>query len=333
MIPEWFRRAVPPADSSAAAPCIVAFGKHPAWDDHLNEEDPWPGCLRELKDWLYVRGISGCIDRGDWDPATLGTAPSAFNHIIIWQRHAESVAAILWTSADAKGRDQYPMVVAASVPRTTPRDAERAASHRSHESVLQIALRHLARLRETCLTLRDPLPVLEAVRAASREFAAQVSVPPRTPTPVVLPSRQVAGLSQILRGLTAGADVISRVAAHAARERSRARGVSGTVHQSTAIHLRVPALARVGLGESGPAWVAVLRVLVEEGEPPTEAVSIEAPDQRVVDLLFGRPRPEHAALLGMPRSVEPTCDCVPAQEADESVQRAVRHLLEGTGPA
>ena len=336
MIPEWLRHIVPRTDRqpNASGPCIVAFGKHPAWDDHLAEEGHWTPGLRDLKDWLYVRGIAGCIDRGLWDPHTLGVSPTPFNHILVWQRTADSIAAIVWASADAKGRNRYPMVVAASVPRYAVQDREAAQCPHAHEDMLDAALRHLAGLRESCLGLGEPPAVMLAVRNASLELASRLAQSPRKALPVVQRSIESIRLSQIAQGRPPHShDTLRAIAIHAARGLSRLSQVEGLPESHSAFHLRVPLLSHAALGESGRAWVSVLGGLLADVDPQGDRLSIEAPDEGVVDLVFGSPRPEHAALLGMPRLVEPTADTIPVGEVDEQTQLAVRGLLQQTRPA
>lgn len=98
---------------------LAAFGKHPAWADHIPDDlgldHPR---LIEVKQVLYVQGIGGNVDGGTWDK--LDPAHRIpFGHLFLWRTGSggngdgEIVAGRLWHSKDGKGRDRYPMVACA----------------------------------------------------------------------------------------------------------------------------------------------------------------------------------------------------------------------------
>jgi len=45
---------------------VAAFGKHPAWDDHIDDIGLDMDTLIAAKRILYVQGIGGNIDSGSW---------------------------------------------------------------------------------------------------------------------------------------------------------------------------------------------------------------------------------------------------------------------------
>ena len=123
---------------------LAAFGKHPAWNDHMEDINLDTLALLEAKRYLYLQGISGQIDTGAWDPpppratqdAGLRTqnsgqgtrdAPPAsgipqsafriphFNHWLLWHRPGEILLGRLLASTDGKGRARYPLVILAHI--------------------------------------------------------------------------------------------------------------------------------------------------------------------------------------------------------------------------
>jgi hypothetical protein len=108
-------------DPAGAGPQVylAAFGKHPGWDDHMDDIGLETEVLFQTKKLLYTEGLRGQIEAGDphsWnhleknDPEAL--LPQ-FQHLFLWQRGAQLVAGRLWSSRDGKGRTRYPMVVCA----------------------------------------------------------------------------------------------------------------------------------------------------------------------------------------------------------------------------
>src|SRR5881409_1524318 len=65
---------------------LCAFGKHPGWDDHVEDLGLDTESLIFAKTLLYVEGIGGQIDRGDWEKLEPQQQISAFKHLFVWQR-------------------------------------------------------------------------------------------------------------------------------------------------------------------------------------------------------------------------------------------------------
>ena len=77
-------RGVTPA---AARPFfLAAFGKHPGWDDHVEDLGLETGSLIFAKTLLYVQGIGGQIDSGAWEKLDATQQLASFKHLFVWQR-------------------------------------------------------------------------------------------------------------------------------------------------------------------------------------------------------------------------------------------------------
>lgn len=86
------------------------FGKHPGWNDHI-EDLPLPTASMALaKQLLYVQGIGSQISSGAWarlkEPALLPD----FDHFFLWVRGRQFLAGRMWASRDGKRRAHFPMV-------------------------------------------------------------------------------------------------------------------------------------------------------------------------------------------------------------------------------
>lgn len=92
---------------------LAAFGKHPGWDDHIEDLGLETESLIFAKTLLYVQGIGGQIDSGDWEKLEPPQRLAVFKHLFIWQRGGQFLIGRMWSSSDGKGRTRYPMVVCA----------------------------------------------------------------------------------------------------------------------------------------------------------------------------------------------------------------------------
>src|SRR5205807_4621001 len=90
---------------------LAAFGKHPGWDDHIEDLGLETDSLNLAKTVLYVNGIGGQIDSGGWEKMDAAQQLPAFNHLFVWQRGGQFLVGRLWSSSDGKGRKRHPMVV------------------------------------------------------------------------------------------------------------------------------------------------------------------------------------------------------------------------------
>lgn len=90
---------------------VAAFGKHPGWDDHIDDIGVETDTLIAVKRILYVNGIGGNIDSGSWDKLQEDQRAEEFKHIFVWCMGNKVVVGRMWSSRDGKGRTSYPMVV------------------------------------------------------------------------------------------------------------------------------------------------------------------------------------------------------------------------------
>jgi hypothetical protein len=90
---------------------LGAFGKHPGWDDHIEDLGLETETLTLAKRILYVQGVGGQIDTGAWEKLEQSQRLEEFNHIFVWQRSGQFLLGRLWSSSDGKGRTRYPMVL------------------------------------------------------------------------------------------------------------------------------------------------------------------------------------------------------------------------------
>ena len=88
---------------------LCVFGKHPGWNDHLDDIGVVSDALIAAKQILYVQGIGGVIDSGQWDVEANDILP-AFRHVFLWADSRSIIVGRMWSSSDGKGRTKYPMI-------------------------------------------------------------------------------------------------------------------------------------------------------------------------------------------------------------------------------
>jgi hypothetical protein len=89
---------------------LAAFGKHPGWDDHIEDLGLSTESLITAKRVLYVQGIGGQVNNR-WGGLINDQLCPGFGHVWFWQRGERFLVGRLWSSNDGKGRSEYPMVV------------------------------------------------------------------------------------------------------------------------------------------------------------------------------------------------------------------------------
>lgn len=90
---------------------LGAFGKHPGWNDHMDDQGLETERLIAAKRVIYMEGIAAAIDSGAWDKLEPGQRIEDFGHEFIWRIGPDILAGRLWSSRDGKGRTKYPLVL------------------------------------------------------------------------------------------------------------------------------------------------------------------------------------------------------------------------------
>jgi hypothetical protein len=165
------------SDTSGVA-FLGAFGKHPGWDDHIEDLGLETESLIVAKTLLYVQGIGGQIDSGAWEKLDPTQQLPAFKHLFLWLRGQQCLVGRLWSSSDGKERTRYPMVVCAHL------------AGLPVISALNLALPQLERVEQACLltpSATEVRSILGRSRVALQEAGTSMNEsasPPVTPQQV-----------------------------------------------------------------------------------------------------------------------------------------------------
>ncbi|MBV8378815.1 MAG: hypothetical protein JO279_17615 [Verrucomicrobia bacterium] len=100
-------------DPLSAKVQVAGFGKHPAWDDHIDDIGLSTETLVLTKQLLYSEGIATQLASGAWDQIEKSGNAIQFDHRFVWSRNEQSILGAIWDSADRKGRTRFPLVICA----------------------------------------------------------------------------------------------------------------------------------------------------------------------------------------------------------------------------
>lgn len=141
---------------------VGAFGKHPGWNDHIDDLGLETQTLTSLKRSLYFDGVGANIDRGVWEQLGPQQRLSGFQHEFVMRDGTGWTVGLMWKSRDGKNRKKYPMIIclqAVNVP------------------LLWCLTEGLSRLRQVervCLGTTDAADVIAELQAARSDMEASI---------------------------------------------------------------------------------------------------------------------------------------------------------------
>ncbi|XAL98982.1 hypothetical protein OT109_15525 [Phycisphaeraceae bacterium D3-23] len=315
---------------------VTAFGKHPAWADHIDSV-PAPGpSLPRFKSLLYTNGIAPNVQRWtrpprageadevnpqvlDSDQADDAASLIRLDHLLSWYTPEALVVGKLVPSTDQKGRRSYPFVLAVQC---------EGAGARWVRQTLWPTLAPLAqRCRET--PERDALQgVLDEHAAALNESLATAARGVGTPTDDASPPIPggVAALRALSRALgdEPGEDPPVALLRFLYQVR-RVTHAAPRPEDWSALHLRVPLVG----GETTDdltLWQNAARHMTGD---KIAVLALAPADRAWIDLILGPAEASH--FLCLRRSDLPHCTDIAYTLSPEDRQ-ALHGILEGEYP-
>ena len=265
-------------DRAAGQVFLAAFGKHPGWNDHIEDIGIETEHLASLKQLLYVQGIGGTIDAGAWDNLSGAQRVDGFDHVLLCRTAGDIVVGRLWSSTDGKGRSRYPMVVFVQ------------CSNLPLPWILREVLPRLAEVEARCkavATAAEVIAITDQVRRELRELAeaagagdgafvaSPTAVAALADRPEMLDGHE--GLLRILYQM-------ERETNDYARGNYAAAAKNGTLRP---IQMRVPACGD-SPEEIIPRWLSFLFTSLD---PATEVWAMSRAGQSWLDIIIGEPAP------------------------------------------
>ncbi|MCI0365043.1 MAG: hypothetical protein L0219_14290 [Phycisphaerales bacterium] len=137
---------------------LGAFGKHPGWDDHIDDLGLETDTLVAIKRAIYTDGVGINVDSGAWEALEERRRTEGFDHLVVWRNGSDMVVGRLWSSSDGKGRTRYPMVAAAH------------ATGTALDWAVGEALPRLEVLRARCVATKSAREVRDTVDQTRRQL-------------------------------------------------------------------------------------------------------------------------------------------------------------------
>ena len=310
---------------------VAVFGKHPGWNDHIDDIGLETDRLVFLKRVLYVEGIGATIDSGGWEKLHESQRLEGFAHVIVWRTGEDLVVARMWSSRDGKGRTKYPMVVCVQV--------RGVGVERALRRVLPV----LERAERACRdgqTAQDVLAVLDGVRSELRTALGSGDGPDVPDLSVPASAIASAAASPAFAGQPEGP---ARILYQIEREMAPflAHGAGGKTRLGTASpagrsrlmevrpqQIRVPALSE-NPEENALAWLRFMLALLDGATPIMLVMPLGQP---WTDVLVGQPvGTQFYCLRATPKALPLTSD-IPYTLDDafaEAARRLTSQPLEG----
>ena len=256
---------------------LGAFGKHPGWDDHIDDLGLESPQLINAKRIFYVQGMSGNIDSGAWDHLSEEDQLKQFHHVFAWRLGDDLIVGRLWSSSDGKGRKRYPMIVAAH------------CGGLPMQWAFARILPMLEKIEGQCLAATTASSVRSIIDRSREELRGMIAganggrdgSDSSLPNPLAtLATRPEMGAE--LRGLLA---ILYQVERELAAFRPHTRNDRSI--QIAPRHLRVPACGDT----PEEAMLLWLRFMLSQLDPSTPLCVIDPLHEQFVDLIVGEPTP------------------------------------------
>lgn len=295
---------------SSESPRLIAaaFGKHPGWDDHMDDIGLQTPALVALKRILYVEGIGKNIDNGKWAELESRQSAVEFGHTLVSWRDNDIIAGRLWPSRDGRGRTSYPMVVCVH------------GRHVPLRWMYDVAVPRLASVETECRNnatagdVRTCLTACQGELLATLDTAGSLEQEPREHADPIARFMDDPALGPDREGLI-------RILYHIDREISgglASRAGRGRYEHS--VHARVPASSD-RVAEASILWT---RLLLGEYGRHTGVLMIIPERGTWLDIILGEPSPSQLYCLRASLEALPLTNTVPYKISDEFAERVRR---------
>jgi hypothetical protein len=292
---------------------LAAFGKHPGWNDHLDDIGVITASLIEARRIIYG-GIAHQIESAAWQKAGPEKVTTGFDHVIQWSRPGETICGLMWSSQDGKGRSLYPMItlahcvgqpfdwVGATVLATLQEMAAKCRSATSAETVIALVNETQQRLRSGAPEITGERAVASATGVAS--WAAYFS-------------REPEGLRRVLHHLHGHFAAFAPGCQQWCEGEKTARSGS----------MRLPQIPGSGPAESLNAWLGFFGTQLDPVVPRLGLLPVSGD---WVDVIVGEPTPaDFFVLRALPAAVPRVTD-IPYQ-LDRVMQAGFGGIFDDLG--
>jgi hypothetical protein len=282
---------------------VAGFGKHPAWDDHIDDIGLDTETLVLTKKLLYSQGIATQLASGAWDQLEKSGNAIEFNHRFCWSRENQAVAGAIWASSDGKGRTRFPMIICVHV------DVE------GWRAIAQL-LGPIDQMGIQSKSAKTPSEFRELIPRLEVEIFGLVRSPSGTnPASEMTESQQISILPEL-------------ITLAAALKTWRPRGAHESV-RSNRSHFRVASLLP-GPGKNLSFWSAYLAALGLPSSPPCLAIATSG--KPWVDLIVGEPADADFFCLRANQTALPATWLQVGESDRRKLEPAAREFLQASSP-
>ena len=248
---------------------LGAYGKHPGWDDHIDDIGLDTESLLLAKQVLYVDGIGGQIDSGEWDKLHENQRLAQFKHIILWKRGNAFLLGRIWSSRDGKNRTKYPMIACAH--------CVRVPLPWGLTNVLP-ALEEVEKLCKSTSSAEEVREIIRRTLAALRQSLGSASAPQSN-------GKEVAFIDQL--GLADQQEKLFRITYHVCTHLGNcsANASREAVSEATSGQVRLPAASGL-VSQTLGFWIHFLESQLGTGVPILLALPLE---RQWLDATAGEP--------------------------------------------
>ena len=256
---------------------LAAFGKHPGWDDHMEDLGVETPELVALKRALYVDGIGGNIDGGRWPEEASDKVLPGFDHAFVQRTDGIVICGCLRASIDGKGRSRYPIVVCAQNARVSlPWFVDESLP------LLEGLVSHLREAK----TAAEVIESVSQARQSIRDKAAQTTDRSRELPAWMMSGEEWEHFMTRLREIGGGVG-IQRLIYQIERDMAGYRTAPKRRNTVPVSHVRVPA-CEADPGRSLSMWTAAILMLLD---PAVRLLVIRPAAGDWVDIIVGEPTP------------------------------------------
>ena len=290
---------------------ISIFGKHPGWDDHMEDVGHQFPEMLAFKRMIYVEGIGGNIDSGSWAHLPDAQRLPEFNHLLIYSFEDYYILASIAASRDGKGRSLYPLITAV--------EARGYALADIVEHVGPLILK----LRDNVISTASATAVQSAVQAAQKSLDQLTG----TLHPHAIKADRLVTGSQMLHVLaaeSAAPDVTGRIiySLQKAAQSWRRDGINGRTET-----VRLPMYGNAPW-LSARIWIASLRGVIGFGCPLMAFEYRNPTDPGLTDLIIGPPAPGQLFSLRAGTARIPLATDIPFETDASFREHVTKYLTE-----
>lgn len=290
---------------------VAAFGKHPGWDDHIDDIGLETDVLITVKRALYVQGIGGNVDSGSWDKLASDQRIEEFNRVVFWHIDDHLIVGRMWSSRDGKGRKSYPFVVCVQCCKLPIQWA------------FDRVLPQLERIERTCTATNSANDVQMSVqntRQELRQLAQQCESPPDS----ILAYPDALSILAGRPELGPDREGLFRILYHIHREVGRLPSGTAKGRASGSTLLRLPTSPNT-MQEDVLLWSSLL---LSKFGMMTSILVLVPPMDKWIDIIVGQPTELQLYCLRASPKVIPLTSSIPYNIDPEFIVHANR-LIQG----